>query len=80
MEAQKVKELVENLQKWHANIVRQLNLAANSKDPIKLQGPSGDLITLNEKQSKGIKDGFLIALDIIGEFPVTIEEKSNEEK
>lgn len=80
MTDQEVKEVIGQLQKWHANIVRQLTAAATSKSNIQLLGPDGKEIKLNQEQSKGIKNGLLIALDVIGEFPVTITETSDEEE
>lgn len=80
MTDQEVKEVIVQLQQWHKNIVSQLTMAANSKENIKIQGPDGDLIPLTQEQSKGIKKGFLIVLDIIGEFPVTVIEANEEEK
>ena len=80
MDDQKVKEVIGSLQKWHANIIRNLEMATNSSEPIKIKGPNGELITLTPEQSRGIKSGFLIAIDIIGKFPVTITETSDEEE
>lgn len=80
MKDQEVRELVENLQKWHANIVRQLTMAAKSQNNIQILGPKGEKIELSKEQSKGVKNGLLIALDVIGEFPVTIKHNSDEEE
>lgn len=80
MKDQKVKEVIGSLQKWHANIVRQLEMAAKISKSIKIQGPSGDLITLTPEQSEGVKNGLLIALDVIGEFPVTIKDTNDEKE
>lgn len=80
MTNQEVKEVIENLQKWHENIVGQLRLAATSEGNIKLLSKTGEPILLNQEQSKCIKNGLLIAIDIIGDFPVTVTETTDEEE
>lgn len=79
MTDKEVKDVIVQLEKWHANIVRQLKLAANSQENIQLLSKHGEPINLNQEQSKGVKNGLLIAIDVIGKFPITVTETKKEQ-
>lgn len=73
--------LILKAQEHHQRAIDQLQLVADQTDAgIKL-GDGDDAIVLEpgSDKSKGFRTGVLIAMQIIGEFPITITENSEDD-
>lgn len=69
-----VLDLMNNLKQWHENIVTQLETIANAPDDmnIKFDDENDAVIDLPKEMRTPFKAGVQVAINIIGEFPVTI--------
>lgn len=67
-------ETIIKLQSWHNNNVAQLKVISEMDEETKVQfeAVDGEKIVLKKEDHKGFKMGVLIALEMIGKFPVEI--------
>ena len=73
-------EFVMQLKEWHQNNIDQLEMVKNTEGSIKFESKNGDQIELPKEHIKGFKYGIEVALTVLGEFPIKIEQdKSNQE-
>ena len=68
-------ELVSALEKWHKNNKKQLTLLVEGTEQVFVKGTNDDEIEVKGELLKGLRLGALMALEVIGELPFSIEEK-----
>lgn len=71
---QNVVEIIEMLQKWHANRVQKLRMivGAPADTELMLRGENGKEVLLIGDERKGFKAGCATALELFGKFPLTM--------
>lgn len=69
-----VAEIIDLLQEWHANRVKQMKMIveAPADAELVLRGANGHQVVLLGDERKGFKAGLATALDLFGKFPLTI--------
>ncbi|MCK0201324.1 hypothetical protein [Ornithobacterium rhinotracheale] len=77
MKKEEVLELINNLEKWHKDIVTHLQMVANADDRVKIQfrDKDGNYIDLPDDKMPAFKAGVSLAIHLIKEFPVVVIEK-----
>lgn len=68
-----VAKLVEDAIFWFKERIETLNDLANSKEPIVLASGNKKDLELTDEQSRAFKVGIATAIQIIGEFPLSLD-------
>lgn len=75
-------EIIIQTKEWYNGKVSQIEQIVSSigEAEIKFQGDDGNQSELPEEHEKGFKLGLMIALEILGKYPVSINDKEEEEE
>lgn len=76
-DAQAVQQLID----WHADKVAQLNMVKDHPDAeIKLGNDEASAIILTGEQAKGFRVGITVALEYLGELPISLTQNDSDEE
>ena len=75
-----VLNIVELMQTWHSSRVKKLQqiVDAGADVDIQVQGPTGKPLSLSSEQRTGLIVGVDLALQMFGQFPLTVTEPAYE--
>ena len=75
-----VLNIVEMLQAWHSSRIGKLQQIVDAGPDVEIQvnGPDGVPLTLNSHQRTGLVVGVDLALQMFGQFPLTVSEPSDD--
>lgn len=75
-----VLHIVELMQEWHSSRVKKLQQIVDAGPEVDIQvaGPDGKNLSLSAQQRTGLVVGVDLALQMFGEFPLTVTEPADE--
>lgn len=79
MTTEEMKQLFENLKKWHSENIAQMKIIANSSEDVnfKFQDKKGNTVDMPSEMSKGFRLGLSTAIEIVGKFPLILVKNEN---
>ena len=81
MDPNQLIEMIVGTKEWFDSRVEQLESVIKVEDgtPIKFQGENGELVDLPEEIRAGFIAGIKLALEVFGDFPITIGSEPDED-
>lgn len=81
MDQEQLIEMIIGTKQWFDSRVEQLETVIKVEDgtPIKFQGENGELVDLPEEIRAGFIAGIKLALEVFGDFPISIGPNPDED-